>query len=263
MHWRLGTMGFGYPEWAGVFYPRGLKSGDWLAYYATHFDAVELDTTFHAVPDPNRVRRWATAVPQGFRFAVKTHKAITHEGTIDGRIELMRAFVDVVRNLGQKLGVILIQFPPGFGFSEFPRLAGFLGSLPADVRFAVEFRNVSWRRREAWHLLRDHRVAWVSIDYYAAPREVVRTTDFLYVRLLGERDRFPQKDHVQLDVTAPLGWWRDQIVRKDDRIDTAWVMFNNDYSGYSIETIRRFREMVGIPAPPTQPLPGVQGELFG
>ena len=85
MRWRLGTMGFSYGDWAGVFYPRGLKNVDWLAHYARHFNAVELDTTFHALPDRDRVRRWGDATPPDFRFAAKTPKGITHESHLATR----------------------------------------------------------------------------------------------------------------------------------------------------------------------------------
>src|SRR4051812_23520541 len=81
----FGTMGFSYSDWAGVFYPSGMKPGDYLSYYARHFDTVELDTTFHATPPPERVRRWADVTPEGVRFCVKVPKDVTHEGAIDRR----------------------------------------------------------------------------------------------------------------------------------------------------------------------------------
>src|SRR3954469_23598862 len=77
--WRLGTMGFGYDDWSGPFYPRGVKSGDWLTFYARYFDAVELDTTFHAAPDAGRVRRGAAPVPDDFRFCAKAPRAVPHD----------------------------------------------------------------------------------------------------------------------------------------------------------------------------------------
>src|SRR5687768_13678275 len=78
-NWRLGTIGFSYADWAGPFYPRGMKPGEYLPYYARFFDAVELHTTFHAIPPPSRIRRWADATPEHFRFTVKSPRAVTHE----------------------------------------------------------------------------------------------------------------------------------------------------------------------------------------
>lgn len=94
--WRLGTMGFGYPQRGGVFYPQGLKSSEYLAYYARHFDTVELDTTFHATPPVERVRRWAEATPPEFRFCAKAPRAVTHDQPIDRGVGAMMAFLNVM-----------------------------------------------------------------------------------------------------------------------------------------------------------------------
>src|SRR3712207_3941762 len=113
--WRLGNVGFGYDDWSGVFYPETLKSVDYLPYYARRYDAVELDTTFHAAPTPDRVARWAAATPEAFRFCVKTPKDVTHaDGRLSapGRVDAMLRFVEAVRGFGDKLGVVLVQFPP-------------------------------------------------------------------------------------------------------------------------------------------------------
>src|SRR3954453_598716 len=80
--WRFGTMGFGYADWNGVFYPAGTKSSDYLAFYARHFNSVELDTTFYATPEIARVKHWAASVPDDFRFTMKTPRTITHEGAL-------------------------------------------------------------------------------------------------------------------------------------------------------------------------------------
>src|SRR5215208_4261581 len=96
--WRIGTIGFGYADWQDVFYPPEVKSADYLSFYAKHFDTLELDTTFHAVPTPDRVRRWAGAVPERFRFCVKTPKDVTHAPTpLSRRTDAMLEFLDVVR----------------------------------------------------------------------------------------------------------------------------------------------------------------------
>src|SRR4051812_35212495 len=103
--WHLGTMGFGYDAWSGgVFYPAGVKSSEYLAYYARHFDCVELDTTFYAAPDEKRVRHWAAQVPERFRFSVKTPREVTHDHalSLDRAVAPMRAFLDVIRAFDEK-----------------------------------------------------------------------------------------------------------------------------------------------------------------
>jgi uncharacterized protein YecE (DUF72 family) len=257
--WRLGTMGFGYVEWSGgVFYPEGLKSGDYLAHYAHHFDAVELDTTFYATPMPDRVQKWADATPPSFRFAAKVPRQITHEGSIDRAVEPMVDFLHVMRRgLGEKLGVVLLQFPPSFTARETPKLERFLRMLPNDIELAAEFRHESW-----WtvtdataHLLRSYRVAWASAEYVAEPRAIVPTTEVVYVRLIGEHHRFKNMNAVEIDVTPKLQWWRDHLAALEPAPKQVWVLFNNDFSGFAIETARQFRRMLDLPDPQPHPLP--------
>src|SRR5690349_8802040 len=142
--WRIGTMGFSYADWVGVFYPSGTKPADFLEHYARHFNAVELDTTFHAIPPAERVRHWARVTPNDFRFSVKTPRTVTHEPPLARAADEMRRFLEVARELGEKLAVVLLQFPPGFSIVAEPALRTFLESLPRDLRFAVAFRHPSW-----------------------------------------------------------------------------------------------------------------------
>ena len=258
--WRLGTMGFGYSDWAGVFYPRGMRSAEYLSFYARHFNAVELDTTFHAAPDGGRVRKWADAVPAGFRFSAKTPKSITHETAIDRSIDAMCSFVDVMRELGDKLGVILVQFAPSFTFEQLPRLRTFLSALPSDVRFAVELRNRSWGRNETLELLREYGCALVMAEYLSRPRRIHVTSDLLYVRLIGQHDRFTKTDREQIDASESLAWWHGEIARVEPRVGSTWCLFSNDFAGYAIATCNRFKQLAGLPA--SAPGKHDLGELF-
>src|SRR4051812_12469860 len=165
--WRIGTMGFSYEDWSGPFYPRSMKSGDWLSWYARHFNAVELDTTFYAAPAPERVARWTASTPEDFCFCLKTPRAITHDSPLSAGIEPMRQFIDVCRGFGQKLGIILIQFAPSFMADQFRELDGFLRTLPEDVRLAVELRHRSWGTLDTLQMLHDRRCAFVSAEYAA------------------------------------------------------------------------------------------------
>jgi uncharacterized protein YecE (DUF72 family) len=261
--WRLGTMGFGYDDWSGPFYPPGLKSTDRLAYYATHFNSVELDTTFHAVPDVSRVRKWAAAVPEDFRFCVKTPRLITHDSPLDAPATLaeMRSFLDVVRGgMRDKLGAVLVQFAPSFSFDSYGKLDTFLAALPDDARVAVELRNATWGRQITLDLLREHRVCLVNAEYLTRPRKLYRTADFFYVRWIGEHGKFPRHDCERVNRSESLRWWRDALREVEPKLDTIYGFFNNDYAGYAVGTCNRFKEMLGMEASRT---PGDrQGGLF-
>jgi uncharacterized protein YecE (DUF72 family) len=263
-------MGFSYADWAGgVFYPKSLKPGQWLAFYAKHFNAVELDTTFYAVPPVERVRRWRDETPDDFAFMVKTPNGITHESMIDRAAPRMLAFLDVMRHLGPKLAAVLLQFPPSFSATEIGRLRTFLRAMPTRdsdaFRFAVEFRNPSWfeaRVRETTELLREHRIALVAGDYFVQPpRPIVVTTDFLYVRWIGEHQRFSVMDHEQIDVVPRLRWWREQIELVAPKLRSVCGYFNNDYAGYALGTCNQFKRLVGEPVHEVRD--PRQGQLFG
>ena len=260
MDWRLGTMGFSYGDWAGPFYPPGMKPGEYLAHYAGHFNAVELDTTFHAVPPPERFRRWADVTPLDFRFAVKTPRAVTHDAPPDRAITPMREFLDAARVLGEKLGVVLIQYPPHFEADQFDRLASFLAALPDDVRFAVELRNRTWGTSRTLDLLRHHRCCLVAAEYLTRPGRIHVTTDFLYLRWVGEHGRFETHAREQADVTESLRWWRNQAGGLTGGATAAWGFFNNDYAGYGVGTCNRFKSLLGLDV--VEP-PAIPGGLFG
>ena len=260
MDWRLGTMGFSYGDWAGPFYPPGTKPGDYLAHYARHFNAVELDTTFHAVPPPDRFRRWAEVTPADFLFAVKTPKAVTHDVPPDRGVGPMLEFLDAARALGEKLGVVLIQYPPHFEADQFPQLAAFLAALPRDVRFAVELRNRTWGARRTLDLLREHRCCLVAAEYLSRPGRIHVTTDFLYVRWVGEHGRFPTHEREQADTTESLNWWKTELDAAAGAASTTWGFFNNDFAGYAVGTCNRFKSILGLPV--VEP-PAIPGGLFG
>jgi uncharacterized protein YecE (DUF72 family) len=260
-------VGFGYADWSRVFYPPDLKPADYLAYYARYFDAVELDTTFHAAPTEPRVRRWADATPDDFRFCVKTPRDVTHADTLEKGAAAMPPFLDACRAFGAKLGVVLLQFPPSFGRARVGALDALLAALPRDLRFAVEFRHRSWDVEETAELLRRYGVAMVWADYMEEPWALRATADFLYVRWIGVHDRFPAHEREGLDVSDRLAWWQGQIAEAKTpgpppaAPATVWGFFNNDYSGYAVGTLARMRTVLGLPS--NLPRPEDRGMLFG
>jgi uncharacterized protein YecE (DUF72 family) len=260
VEWRLGTMGFSYSDWREVFYPSGMNPADYLGFYAKHYNAVELDTTFHATPPADCVKRWHDATPDDFAFAAKAPKLVTHALKLEAATAPMLEFLAVMREFHSKLGVILLQFPPSFTFGQFERLRDFLRTLPGDIRFAVELRDRSWGRNETLEMLREAKVAFTSAEYVARPARIPITADFLYIRWIGEHQRFPVMDHEQLDPTAALTWWRDELAKAPGNLKTIWGFFNNDYAGYAPGTCNRFKELMHLPV--SLPADPAQGRLF-
>jgi uncharacterized protein YecE (DUF72 family) len=243
--WHIGTMGFSYDDWSGPFYPERLKSSEWLAYYGRHFDTVELDTTFYAAPTPERVRRWASLVPDRFTFCPKTPRAITHDNPLLAGIGPMAAFVDICRGFAHKLGVILIQFAPTFDASQLEIVDHFLEKLPKDVRYAVEFRHRSWGHPDTLGMLQRHGCGFVSAEYRTRPSRVFTTSDFLYLRWIGVHDTYPVHTQELIDRADDLAWWKQAIDAVLPKVRNIWGFFNNDYAGYSVATANRFKRLIG------------------
>jgi uncharacterized protein YecE (DUF72 family) len=250
---RLGTIGYGYSDWQGPFYPAGLGQNKWLGFYTTQFDSVELNTTFHAPPTPERCRRWASQVGPEFQFAVKTSREITHERPLSSAIQPMLQFVETVRSLGTALGPVLIQLPPHCLIDSFDDLDRLLAALPIDVRYAVEFRHASWVQDRTTDLLRHHNAAWVGLDHldHRPLRRLRSTADFLYIRLVGRHARLKDITHEQIDVTPDLEKWHHAILRELNRfpsqIKDVWVLSSNDFAGFAPATLRRFATIAGLP----------------
>jgi uncharacterized protein YecE (DUF72 family) len=260
MEWYFGTMGFSWKDWQGVFYPEGIETRDFLAYYSRFFNSVEIDSTFYGIPRESYVKRWAEITTGGFQMCAKIPKVITHEKVLVAVEDETRAFINTMRLLGEKLGVILVQFPPSFTVENRPALEGFLELLPADVRFAVEFRHQSWYTPETAELLRNHHVCWAATEYTDLPKRVEVTADFLYIRFIGEHGRYDRHDREQADVTAQLEWWWQRIQEQADRVHTVYGFFNNDYAGHAPASVNRFKKILGLPV--ENSTPPKQGRLF-
>lgn len=259
-NWFLGTMGFAYKQWSGVFYPAGLNPSHYLAYYSERFTAVEVDATFYGPPRPEQVERWTAVTPSHFKFCAKTPRDITHQQRLVNMLPAMHNFLAAMRLLGDKLGAILLQFPPDFTTYEREKLVTFLKGLPSDIHFAVEFRDSSWDEPATADLLQTYNIAWVSADYIYLPKVVRQTADFLYLRFIGPHGQFTTKDRELIDKTADLQNWQSQIQPHLNKTDTIYGFFNNDYAGYSPATCNRFKQIIGLETKDIRILQ--QGRLF-
>jgi uncharacterized protein YecE (DUF72 family) len=156
--------------------------------------------------------------------------------------------------LGEKLGPILIQFPPDFHNTEedWNALAEFLPLLPAEHAFAAEFRHRSWLNERTYELLRRHNVAWTIIELYYMPRDFTTTADHTYIRLLGDRRKIQRVDREQIDRTRELNAWSEAITTLAGSVPNVWVLVNNHYAGHSPQTVRQMMALLDL-APPREP----------
>ena len=261
---RIGCSGWNYDDWNGVLYPPGVASRDRIAHYARVFDTVEIDSTFYGTPPETYVRHWAQATPEAFRFCPKVPRLITHDLGLKDVAEPLAAFVKTMSLLGPKRGPMLIQLPPSFTRAELPTLKAFLPTLQAlddpTARFAIEFRHRSLIGPEVSALLQAHHIALVANDYPYMPRRFEVTTDFVYVRLVGQHGAFNQYYERQADRLAEITHWANALRTQRDRFAAAYILCNNDYEGYAPETCNRFLQQLGLPN--REKPPEIQGSLF-
>jgi uncharacterized protein YecE (DUF72 family) len=257
---RIGASSWSAGSWEGEFYPKGMRPGDYLAFYAARFDTVEIDATFYRTPDARVVDGWRDRTPPGFVFAAKVPQIITHEKMLEDCGEDLGAFLRVMTRLGDKLGPLLLQFRY-FRKAELPdpkpfldRLERFLPALPRDMRFAVEVRNRSLVTPRLLDLLQENRVALAFIDHpwFHGVDELMKkgnvlTGGFAYVRWLGDRHEIEKRttrwDRLILDRTREMGAWIPAVRTILQHNRTLYGFFNNHYAGYAIGSIRLFRRL--------------------
>ncbi len=245
--WRLGTIGFTYPEWKGSFYPVGLPPNQSLSYYSKIFNAVEINTTFYGPQSPTQIQRWSASTPAEFCFCLKAPRRVTHELRLQNASAEMRVFVDSSLELADKFGAVLVQMPPSFSTGERDSLEHFLKECPKGPRYAIEFRHPSWYVPETADLLRAYQVCWVATDYEDLPVEIVPTTDFLYVRWIGKHNVLPHPGHEVIDRTERLKEWIKRIEANSAGIHTVFGFFDNDYAGHAPASCNRLKSLLGLP----------------
>jgi len=233
----IGTSGWNYPHWQGFFYPEHCPRGKWLEYYARHFDAVELNASFYRLPSLETFGKWRQRTPEKFLWAIKMNRYITHIRRLKNVEEAMARFYDAVSALGEKLGPILVQFPPSLIYKN-SLIGNFLDLLDPSRRHAIEVRHDSWMQDEFLDSLRRRNIAFCISDTAGRyPGRVAVTADFAYLRLHGSRQLY-----ASLYTEEELRDWAEKI--RDWSCET-WVFFDNDFEGNAVRNALRLREIFG------------------
>ncbi|HVD50547.1 MAG TPA: DUF72 domain-containing protein [Candidatus Udaeobacter sp.] len=233
-HAFVGTSGWSYTSWKPVFYPPEVKSRDFLRYYGTRLKTLEINYTFNHLPTPKNISAWREATPPEFLFALKASQQITHHRQLRDPAETLPLFFERARPLGDRLGPILFQTPPWLRRDD-DRLAGFLASLPRDLRCALEVRDPSWYVDEVYELLRTAGVALVHAEGEKAPSPVETlgtTSSFAYARL---RKR---EGYTEDDVNA----WSERLHPMLAASKDVYVYFRHDDTGANALSAERLRD---------------------
>jgi uncharacterized protein YecE (DUF72 family) len=234
----IGTSGWSYKEWEGVFYPDSKTSK--LKYYSSVFKTAEIDSTFYASPSKGLVFGWVRNAPENFVYSVKLPKTITHEKLLDlsqgAELELVK-FLDLLSPMkrARKLGPLLIQLPPSFSLSKKEKLE----------EFFVEFRNKSWLKDPDLHaLLRKYNVANTIVDEPLLPIDLTTTSDdFAFVRWHGRGEK-PWYNYLYKE--EELDPWVERIDKLASKVKRVYGYFNNHFHGNAVENSLEFMEKLGI-----------------
>jgi uncharacterized protein YecE (DUF72 family) len=232
MRIHIGTSGYNYPEWRGTFYPEKWPANRMFAYYAERFHTVEINATFYRMPTEKTTTAWREQAPEGFTYAMKAPRTITHDRRLKDCRDAVDFFVTSARVLGPSLGTLLFQLPPNFR-CDLDRFSTFLDWLPADVRCAVEFRHESWLTDDVFSRLAARKVALCIADFGDHTTPLRPTARHGYFRLRDEGYTPPDLER-----------WADQVLGQRDNWDDAFVYFKHEEEGKGPEFARLFAEIL-------------------
>jgi len=234
---RVGTSGWHYRHWAGLFYPEDLPKSDWLKFYAKSFDTVELNNTFYHLPKPSSVKTWHKQTPKNFLYAVKTSRYITHIKRLKDVSEELNLFYETIAPLKTKLGPVLFQLPPSFK-KNLNRLEDFLKLLPKKKYTAIEFRNDSWYTQDTYDLLNEYGVGFCTHDLPGLESPRIVTGKLIYLRFHGAESRYAGNYS-----KAALQDYANWLKENSKIVKGIYVYFNNDYNAFAVKNAGELRDM--------------------
>jgi uncharacterized protein YecE (DUF72 family) len=243
----IGCTGWGYGQWIGPFYPKNLPSSKFLNYYSSIFDITEINSTFYAIPQTAIVKKWSTEVPARFKFTAKLPKKITHENRLQHVTPYLEQFQESIKPLGTKFLHAVIQLPPSLSFEEARPHLEQLDSFFKNSSYVIEGRHSSWFSENALRYLRDKKICLVWSDVEGIRNPAPLTSDFVYLRLIGDRT-IPESEFGKFirDRAADLKIWADKLIGLKNRISFAVIMANNRYEGFGPATANKLRLLLGL-----------------
>jgi uncharacterized protein YecE (DUF72 family) len=235
---RIGCSGWNYRHWRGLFYPEGLAQKKWFAFYAEHFDTVEINNSFYRLPKAEVFEKWRAEAPPGFCYAVKANRFLTQAKKLKDCEEPLARMMAPFRALGDRLGPILYQLPPRFRIN-LERLESFLKLLPRDVVNVFEFREKSWHVPETLALLDRYGASFCVHDMPGSASERWTAGPIAYLRFHGGEGKYwgRYSDEGLLS-------WTDWMVSQAKAGRPVWAYFNNDIHAHAIHDAQTLKAMV-------------------
>ena len=235
----IGTSGWTYSHWRGIFYPETLPQNKWFSYYSKFFNTVEINATFYRTPPLKTFKGWGKKAPPGFTFAVKMSQILTHKKKLTSPLPFLNTLIERYRAINDALGPILIQLPPSLHI-DLKRLEDFLKLLPDDLMFVVEFRHKSWFNDKTFELLDSFGVGFVSFHHPYLDCPKVVTGKLVYLRFHGSTSLYGGRYSLK-----ELGVWsqflRDHITPRRP----GFAYFNNDFNANAVFDAINLKKLMG------------------
>jgi len=235
---RIGTSGWYYEHWRESFYPADLSKSKWFEYYAQHFDTVEINNTFYHQPKEQSIRRWQEIAPEGFLYAVKANRYITHIQKLKNTSESLQRFLDGINLLKRRLGPVLYQLPPSLQINT-DRLEAFIKLLPKRKTAVFEFRHESWYCEDTYKLLEKYNAGFCIHDMPGKESPKIVTSDTVYIRFHGTTGRY-SGSYPKSQLQEWAKWIKDQ----SKNAKGIYVYFNNDAHGHAIKNAKQLKELI-------------------
>ncbi len=235
---RIGTSGWVYNHWRGLFYPPALPHSAWFAHYARAFDTVEINNSFYRLPSAATFDAWRDQAPPGFCYAVKASRYLTHLKKLKDPEQPLQTLFERAERLRHTLGPVLYQLPPRWQVNV-ERFESFLAALPAGYTHVVEFRDSSWLIEDVFRRMERYGVAHCIHDLRPLEIPPRVTAPTVYLRFHGDRYAGSYSHDA-------LALWADRIAAWRDAGHHVWAFFNNDIGGHAIQNARTLLELLGI-----------------
>jgi len=235
---RIGTSGWYYNHWSGLFYPDDLPKTKWFGHYAKTFDTVEANSTFYHLPKPQSIKKWYKQSPKNFLYAVKANRFITHIKRLKTAEEPLKRFFEIITLLKEKLGPVLYQLPPGLHKNP-ALLEDFLALLPPEPPAVFEFRHESWYSDDIYELLKKAGVGFCIHDMPGLESPAIITADVIYIRFHGTTGRYSGNYS-----DAALQNWANWIRQHSKKSAGIYAYFNNDFNAYAVYNAKTLKELL-------------------
>jgi uncharacterized protein YecE (DUF72 family) len=237
----VGCSGWHYEHWRGLYYPGELPKPKWLSFYAGQFTTVELNNSFYHLPSEKAFTTWRESTAEGFIFAVKVSRYITHIKRLKNLDSAVENFLLRAAFLKEKLGPLLYQLPPSMRRND-ELLQNFLSTLPSKYQHVIEFRHESWIDEKVFNILRIHNVGLCVFDMPGFSCPLVVTSDLAYIRFHGSEGLYSSSY-----CDEELAQWAQRIAQLGQDVKASYIYFNNDAEAFAVKNAMTLRSLLESP----------------